>query len=471
MDEINFIRNILLELDLAKNKDINVQLDIFTKIFEQFNTDIGKKVLQNYSYLRTVILNKIYDFSLVYGNELKNVIAPFAADKITIHQMHVVRDTESFDDFEEEYLILNKKVNDEENKIFQTLPEYKENTFSIINKYSDILKNISSVDMTILQKSNEDAVIKIFDASNSIKNEYIIKVASTTMYKAEFNQHLHEAFVALVGGINDLRNYIPNFAQVYGITNNKECPLIDLIYSAEPNSDRFPAFAGNLNFKYDKCFIVVYEYIKGPTLHKFLRSIKLESNVTTTFKPILMYVLTPKEAVIITMNDIKNIFLQLFYALYEAYKRKKFTHYDLHQNNIIVSPIKSQEKITYLAGELQIDKFKVVIIDYGSSHIEYEGKHYGRVYNGGIRNIQFWIHDVFKILMYIYKVINHDLVFKLPWVKEFDSILINLLKFFITDPSRWLSKSVTDMNWYGVEPFFFSKSFEEFLEHAKIILA
>jgi hypothetical protein len=48
-----------------------------------------------------------------------------------------------------------------------------------------------------------------------------------------------------------------------------------------------------------------------------------------------------------------------------------------------------------------------VFIDYGSSHITLEGKDYGRIFpEGNIYNRTFWIHDIFKIMMFLYYLIS-----------------------------------------------------------------
>jgi len=143
----------------------------------------------------------------------------------------------------------------------------------------------------------------------------------------------------LVGryGTNTLRNWIPNFAMVYGLL---KCSSL----VGDMRETGSWCQEGNPTNGY-----IVYENVRGMTLHQYIRS-----------KP------DPK--------DLLLILVQLFLALGVAHRILDFTHYDLHTNNIIVHTLNTPIEVSYPIGNKSIT-LKVntipVIIDFGFSHIKY----------------------------------------------------------------------------------------------------
>lgn len=101
-----------------------------------------------------------------------------------------------------------------------------------------------------------------------------------------------------------------------------------------------------------------------------------------------------------------NYFTQILFALREA-QEVGFTHYDLHTSNVILRDIGETVAIDYTATNGSKKKLLTdtiaTLIDYGFSHIEYNGKDYGffAVPQGNVHPYKaFPLHDVFKLLCF-----------------------------------------------------------------------
>jgi len=101
-------------------------------------------------------------------------------------------------------------------------------------------------------------------------------------------------------------------------------------------------------------------------------------------------------------DQLFNVIEKIINCLYELWLDCKFTHYDLHINNIIVT-----------------DNHIPKIIDFGTSYMQINDKHLGYIREGitasGRSNFiyqcrSFWIHDVFKLLSSIYILINPNYI-------------------------------------------------------------
>jgi hypothetical protein len=180
----------------------------------------------------------------------------------------------------------------------------------------------------------------------------------------------HELFVGLFG-LNPLRRSVPNFAYILG---GFQCspPLID------SQSKEVVAFCNNdrVNVNY-----VLYENVTPAiTMREYISRC------------------TPQEFV--------NKYLQILYALHEAWRACQFTHYDLHDENVLIRNVgdtgfyikyRTERGTEYLQSDAV-----ATIIDYGLAHIKYEGKHYG-IYNripwGVYPRRAFPMHDAYKLLL------------------------------------------------------------------------
>lgn len=359
-------------------------------------------------------------------------IDPVTQDKITVKMIKETMMKEQSELFSEYFKRVNKSITEKQKLLFSE--KLYENAYTIINNYKDILNKVLEYekmkpDFETLQEESGGLVIKLSLRSGESQEDfrYIIKITHSNEPSSKednFDEHLNEAFVGLIGGLNDLT--IPNFAKIYGITTANKCPNI-------------------IKMKDKDCTFVIYEYIPGKNIEDWYAH--YNSIKSTRIVPVIL-------------SGIKNILLQIFYSLYEANKKLGFTHYDLHTKNIIIAPIDKTLTVNYLAGELILDFYKVTFIDYGSSHIVFKEKDYGRTYVGGIRNTTWWVHDIFKILMYLYKQQKNI---------EIKNLLISLLKFFTNEYDAILLLP-HNANWFGIERFNFTKTFDDFLKHARDIL-
>lgn len=163
----------------------------------------------------------------------------------------------------------------------------------------------------------------------------------------------HE-FVVGAFGTNKLRNSLPNFSYVLGGCHipGENTPLIkDVLYE---NLDRS---------------ITLRDYLGQCNVEEFL-----------------------------------NQYLQVIYALDEAYKTIDFTHYDLHHENVRIRVLNEEVSIKYHTEndeEYFHTSLYPCIQGYSYSHFKHNGKDYGVVeskYN--IANRSYPMYDAYKLLMY-----------------------------------------------------------------------
>lgn len=191
---------------------------------------------------------------------------------------------------------------------------------------------------------------------------------------------LHEAMVAF-SALNELRNLIPNFSYVYGIVkcsppyvtdereviawcNTNKLPVSYVIYEKIEKSESFESFCKNKN-----CNLGIF---------------------------------------------MEN-YLQIVLSLREAQKQFKFSHNDLHSQNVLIKiypekkfeiPYNTENGKEYLLSNGTV----ATIIDYGSSHIELQNEkgeifHFGNIIGdltpyGIYRDKMNPIIDVYKLLCF-----------------------------------------------------------------------
>ena len=157
------------------------------------------------------------------------------------------------------------------------------------------------------------------------------------------------------------------------------------------------------------------------------------------------------------VSDLKNILKQIIYSIYEAHKILKFTHYDLHNKNILIQSLDKNILIKYLnAGEEVTTDKLVIIIDLEFSHIQldttqkedtdildsineyckYSEYNFGLLQHSiNIFNTDFWVHDIFKILLSMFNIIKFEHIKPLTGKGNLQSLELikSLLKFFVLD--------------------------------------
>lgn len=180
---------------------------------------------------------------------------------------------------------------------------------------------------------------------------------------------IHELFVGLL--LNRLRSKVPNFAYVFG---GFQCspPIVN-------NSKQVVTWCNNRKSRVN---YILYENIK-PAI-----SFRQYIQKCTPFQWLDKY-------------------LQVLYSLAAANQEIDFTHYDLHDENVLIRTIDSSEfLIPYLTetGKYEMIKTEAVatIIDYGFSYVKYNGNDYGKwgffAYSV-LPTQKFPLHDAYKLLL------------------------------------------------------------------------
>ncbi len=151
-------------------------------------------------------------------------------------------------------------------------------------------------------------------------------VIKSTQDPMKIKENIHEAYIG-INAINNLHRYIPNFAYIFGLYQE----------------------GGTYN--------VITEYIKGITLSEYIKS--------PQFK----------------FHDFLLIVVQLCYALHLAQQKCSLVHYDLAPWNIMIQQISGVQTFDYLLKHDSIARVSTsiipVVIDYGKSHVVYNGRHHG----------------------------------------------------------------------------------------------
>lgn len=195
--------------------------------------------------------------------------------------------------------------------------------------------------------------------------EFIVK---TTTDEEKQKENIHEAFIG-VNAINHLLKNIPNFAFTFGKT-----------------------LAGD----------IVTEKISGISMMDWLNSDSFN------------------------FPEFKSILIQLSLALHVAQRECGFVHYDLFPWNVIIERHNREYIIDYVIQPGKVVEICTniipVIIDYGKSHVIFNGEHYGFVNMFKFSSVQ----DIMSIVLSSVNVMckNHTLS------KEMQTEVVNLVSFF-----------------------------------------
>lgn len=171
---------------------------------------------------------------------------------------------------------------------------------------------------------------------DSVSTMFMIKLR-----RQRHENYIHEFFIARCG-TNTLRFRCPNFAMSFALLDHT-LPCVEdgkVISVSDANSNH-----GNyLVMEHIEHDLTMYDVAKSQSFDRFL-----------------LY------------------YIQILKSLAEA-EAIKFTHYDLHGDNVLLRKIDSSLIPAYYTGtgvEYAYTDFLPVIIDFGMSSIEYEGKMYG----------------------------------------------------------------------------------------------
>lgn len=166
----------------------------------------------------------------------------------------------------------------------------------------------------------------------------------TTSDKQKIREHIHEAYIG-IKSINQLSKFIPNFVYIFGL------------------------------YRKEDTFNIVSERIHGETLHEYINSTNF------SFKEFLFIV------------------MQLCLAIQVAQNTCGLVHYDLTPWNIILQRLGKPMSFEYILAHDRVIRVRTsvipVIIDYGKSHVIYNGIHHGLVNMFKVSTIQ----DILTLLV------------------------------------------------------------------------
>lgn len=198
----------------------------------------------------------------------------------------------------------------------------------------------------------------------------IHKAIHTSIIKApRIESDLIHEYIVGVFGLNRMRSLIPNFAYIYGFFS---CSAPQLTKGGE--------VASYCNDLEDAVTYVAYENIVPSLTMNML-------NRTWNF------------------DEFLNSYLQVLLATGMANRECDYTHYDLHDQNVLIRMMNDIKSIKYnLEGEdVYLHSNKIAtIIDYGQAHIKYNGNNYGYVgieFNGVSAIQGFPLFDAYKLLL------------------------------------------------------------------------
>ena len=228
--------------------------------------------------------------------------------------------------------------------------------------------------MVKISVNSKEGFIYITNFSSDI--EVVVKVAQKSN---GLESKLREYFIG-IKSLNKLRCLIPTFVYTIGA----------FLYPKPTKTGKLQNETKNENTTF-----VVYEKIDGETISSLLKKDKL------TFKQFL------------------NIFIQLLLGLEVAQREARFTHFDLHSDNVMIR----QNDVASYNVHLDMSTYSImnpefipVIIDFGASTCFIENRYIGSYdyIKYGMLNFMVPGYDMYKFLVYCArKTIDKELKQKL----------------------------------------------------------
>lgn len=214
--------------------------------------------------------------------------------------------------------------------------------------------------------------------TTGLKNEKNIAVIKVPR-KAGDTDFVHELFVG-TRGTNMARKDIPNFAYVYG---GFKCPTAVV----DPTTKKVTSICGN-PWMPDVQYIIYESVFPSKSFGDYAKTC--------------------------SASDFFSAMVQVMLATEYGHRHFDWTHYDLHDQNVLMRSVGGLNKSFYIPYPLGQKIFYVkstkiaTIIDYGRCHIKYKGEHYGYGFPAATTypNESFPLFDIYKLLMFTADFLN-----------------------------------------------------------------
>lgn len=252
-------------------------------------------------------------------------------------------------------------------------PYYFNAWISLLHKL-DVTSAQSIPIITSLNKSKSTIITKVPKSSKSSKSSKSNVTHRSKIHKPNnSNDHDILAPEAIIGllGTNKLRNIIPNFMYTYGLRYYSIPKFEEISNKTLKSGESGP------------CPHLFLEHIHGKTLSRWVQA----SGFTT--------------------DDFRTVLLLVVNAVIIANREIGFTHYDLHEENIIIKEYQEPVKIKWCLGEDRYIESRYVpyIIDFGLSGMNYNDKRYVTVDDRGLyyisKSVEFVMFDLYRYYFYL----------------------------------------------------------------------
>ncbi len=291
----------------------------------------------------------------------------------------------------------------------------------------NIIKSVDAGNIVLYKDRYDKLVFSTDTTDGSIR--YLIKAVPNTFYSDDL---FHEAFICHM--INR-HVKLPNFPKFIGISR------LDVILD-------IPKM--NLgSSKLLKTTYLISEYIEASKFKESLDKLAPTPGSTSGRSDVAERAVTKESA--LNKKRIISILKQIVYTIHDTYQELEFTHYDLHDENLLIQFLDKEITVEY-SREIITTDVLVILIDLEFSHVGVSTgteREFGVDYPPfNIYNRKFWLHDIFKIFMSMFGTLNNFITSKVGSDLEFfQDILSESLEFLVGKKmTRELYKSYLKIN-------------------------
>jgi hypothetical protein len=254
-------------------------------------------------------------------------------------------------------------------------------------------------------------------------------------FSHEARDGVHEAFVGFFA-LNPLRNVCPNFMYTYAA------------FRCAP-----PIASKQIGTVASWCSTVNKDDSKNIT-YTVLENLADEKGKVLSVRKALI---DPRFETEFSVWNFFSTLAQLVSAFATAWKYCEFTHYDLHEDNVVLTPVGDKRGVLIpynVEGQIVyvLTQHIATVIDYGMSHVKIGGKSYGKASEmylniGVMRNRGNQFHDIFKFIGFSLHSLRKEKVRPGTF-----AIILKLLRFFTNSNDESLKIVIEQRDNYFFHP-------------------